>query len=122
MRGFVITVGLMACGLVACVGAPAAQPSASSLVRGCGAVLGEGTPTNISARNVLCATAKRVARKATLTPSYGGCGVARGNRVVLRQPCRILGFRCRTLGAADTFHSFNECSASGGRWIRFVQG
>ena len=101
-----------------------AATSARTVTRKCGAVLGQGTPYAIVSRNVKCGAAKNLAKQASKVPSYGGCGVSNeaGTRVVLRQPCRIGGFRCKTIAAADKYHSRNECTASGSRRVRYTQG
>lgn len=100
------------------------EPPATGSDEACGAVPGEGTPREITTHGLSCYGAKRLALRASKDPDHGGCGVANesGTRVVLREPCVIGAFECRTLGAYETDYSRGECTDSRGQRVRFVFG
>ncbi|WP_354701945.1 hypothetical protein DSM112329_02287 [Paraconexibacter sp. AEG42_29] len=111
--------GLIAFTTTALLVATAGEAGAAKATA-CGDILAEGvTPTRVTAEGTTCKTARRVATRAAKVPSFGGCAKASRTRVTIKQPCRVLGYRCVTLKPSTARDSGYIRCAKGSAFVRF---
>lgn len=91
--------------------------------KGCGSVYGEGrTPSDVTAENVPCHRARKVASKVSKVerPPWNGCVEdSLSVEVRLIKPCVKDGYRCKTIDRDDETGNIRVRCAKGNARIRF---